>query len=113
MAAKIKKGDQVVVLTGKDKGRKGAVLKVLPTEGRVVVQGVNVVQRYTRPSRANPQGGIVTKEATIHVSNVAHVDSTKRGCECWRTDCGAAADETSRNEAAMLRMVLTSTLQLA
>ena len=75
MAAKIKKGDQVVVLTGKDKGRKGAVLKVLPTEGRVVVQGVNVVQRHTRPSQANPQGGIVTKEATIHVSNVAHVDS--------------------------------------
>ena len=75
MAAKIKKGDQVVVLTGKDKGRKGAVLKVLPTEGRVVVQGVNVVQRHTRPSQANPQGGIVTKEATIHVANVAHVDS--------------------------------------
>ncbi|MGN6421863.1 MAG: 50S ribosomal protein L24 [Asticcacaulis sp.] len=75
MAAKIKKGDQVVVLTGKDKGRKGAVLKVLPTEGRVVVQGVNVVQRHTRPSQANPQGGIITKEATIHVSNVAHVDS--------------------------------------
>ncbi|HWU50459.1 MAG TPA: 50S ribosomal protein L24 [Asticcacaulis sp.] len=75
MAAKIKKGDQVVVLTGKDKGRKGAVLKVLPTEDRVVVQGVNVVQRHTRPSQANPQGGIITKEATIHVSNVAHVDS--------------------------------------
>ena len=75
MAAKIKKGDQVVVLTGKDKGRKGAVLKVLPSEGRVVVQGVNVVQRHTRPSQANPQGGIITKEATIHVSNVAHVDS--------------------------------------
>lgn len=75
MAAKIKKGDQVVVLTGKDKGRKGTVLKVLPTENRVVVQGVNVVQRHTRPSQTNPQGGILTKEATIHVSNVAHVDA--------------------------------------
>jgi large subunit ribosomal protein L24 len=75
MAAKIKKGDNVVVLTGKDKGRRGTVLKVLPEEGRLVVQGVNMVQRHTRPSQGNPNGGIVNKEATIHVSNVAHVDS--------------------------------------
>jgi large subunit ribosomal protein L24 len=75
MAAKIKKGDNVVVLTGKDKGRRGIVLKVLPEEGRLVVQGVNMVQRHTRPSQGNPNGGIVNKEATIHVSNVAHVDS--------------------------------------
>ncbi len=75
MAAKIKKGDSVVVLTGKDKGRRGTVLKVLPTEDRLVVQGVNMVQRHTRPSQGNPNGGIVNKEATIHVSNVAHVDS--------------------------------------
>jgi large subunit ribosomal protein L24 len=75
MAAKIKKGDNVVVLTGKDKGRSGTVVKVLPENNRVVVQGVNMVQRHTRPSQTNPNGGIVNKEASLHVSNVAHVDS--------------------------------------
>jgi large subunit ribosomal protein L24 len=75
MAAKIKKGDDVIVLTGKDKGRTGKVLKVLPTDNRVVVQGIQMVQRHTRPSQANPQGGIVNKEASIHASNVALVDS--------------------------------------
>ena len=75
MSAKIKKGDNVVVLTGKDKGRSGTVLKVLPEDNRVVVQGINMVQRHTRPSQTNPNGGIVNKEASLHVSNVAHVDS--------------------------------------
>ena len=75
MAAKIKKGDRVVVLTGKDKGRQGAVLKVLPSEQRVVVQGLNMVQRHTRPSQGDPQGGIKNKEAPLHLSNVALVDS--------------------------------------
>ena len=75
MAAKIKKGDRVVVLTGKDKGRTGNVLRVLPTENRVVVEGVNMVQRHTRPSQADPQGGIKNKEAALHISNVAIVDS--------------------------------------
>jgi len=75
MAAKIKKGDQVMVLTGKDKGRQGSVLKVLPKDERVVVQGLNMVQRHTRPSQLDPQGGIKHKEASIHVSNVAVVDS--------------------------------------
>jgi large subunit ribosomal protein L24 len=75
MAAKIKKGDDVVVLTGKDKGRTGKVLRVIPSDNRVVVQGIQVVQRHTRPSAGNPQGGIVNKEASIHVSNVALVDS--------------------------------------
>ncbi len=75
MAAKIKKGDRVVVLTGKDKGRQGNVLRVLPKDGRVVVEGLNMVQRHTRPSQADPQGGIKNKEASIHVSNVAVVDS--------------------------------------
>jgi large subunit ribosomal protein L24 len=74
MAAKIKKGDRVVVLAGKDRGRQGNVLRVFPTESRLLVEGVNVVQRHTRPSQANPQGGIVNKEAPIHVSNVAYVD---------------------------------------
>jgi large subunit ribosomal protein L24 len=75
MAAKIKKGDQVVILTGKDKGRQGAVLQVLPKEQRVVVSGLNMVQRHTRPSQLDPQGGIKHKEASLHLSNVAVVDS--------------------------------------
>jgi len=75
MAAKIKKGDKIVVLTGKDKGRTGQVLKVLPTENRVVVQGINMVQRHTRPSQADPQGGIKNKEASLHLSNVAIADA--------------------------------------
>lgn len=75
MAAKIKKGDRVVVLAGKDKGRQGAVLKVLPKEERVVVEGLNMVQRHTKPSQGDPQGGIKNKEAPLHVSNVSLVDS--------------------------------------
>ena len=75
MAAKIKKGDRVQVLAGKDKGRQGNVLKVLPKEDRVVVEGLNMVQRHTRPTQSDPQGGIKNKEAAIHISNVAIVDS--------------------------------------
>ena len=75
MAAKIKKGDRVMVLTGKDKGRQGAVLKVMPKESRVVVEGLNMVQRHTRPTQSDPQGGIKHKEASLHLSNVAIVDS--------------------------------------
>ena len=74
MAAKIKKGDKVVVLTGKDKGRSGTVTRVMPKEGRVVVGGINMVMRHTKPSQGDPQGGIKHKEAALHVSNVAHVD---------------------------------------
>ena len=75
MSAKIRKGDQVVVLTGKDKGRKGSVTKVFPKEQRVLVAGINMVQRHTRPSQGDPQGGIKNKEAPLHLSNVAVVDS--------------------------------------
>jgi large subunit ribosomal protein L24 len=75
MAAKIKKGDRVVVLAGKDKGKQGAVTQVLPKENRVLVQGVNLVQRHTKATQADPQGGIKSKEAALHVSNVAIVDS--------------------------------------
>ncbi|MFO1037985.1 MAG: 50S ribosomal protein L24 [Geminicoccaceae bacterium] len=74
MAAKVKKGDKVVVLAGRDKGRQGEVLKVLPTENRVVVQGVAVAKRHTKPSARQPEGGIVNKEAAIDLSNVAHID---------------------------------------
>jgi len=74
MAAKIKKGDRVVVLTGKDKGRQGQVLRVTPKDSRVVVAGINMVKRHTRPSQGDPQGGIKNKEASLHISNVAFVD---------------------------------------
>ena len=73
MAAKIKKGDRVIVLAGRDKGREGEVLKVLPKENRVVVSGVAMIKRHERPS-ARSQGGVVTREAAIAVSNVAHAD---------------------------------------
>jgi len=72
---KIKKGDNVIVLTGRDKGKTGAVVRALPTENKVVVQGVNVAKRHTRQS-ATTQGGIVEKEMPIHVSNVAFIDPT-------------------------------------
>jgi large subunit ribosomal protein L24 len=75
MAAKIKKGDRVVLLTGKDKGRTGNVTKVMPKDSRVLVSGLNMVQRHTRPSQGDPQGGIKHKEASVHVSNVAIVDA--------------------------------------
>lgn len=74
MAAKIKKGDHVIVLSGKDKGTKGEVTKVFPKENRVVVSGVGMVKRHTRPSQADPDGGIKMFEAPIHISNVAHMD---------------------------------------
>ena len=70
---RIKKGDRVVVTTGKDKGKQGEVLRVLRADDRLIVQGVNMVKRHTRPSAAS-SGGIVEKEASIHISNVAHID---------------------------------------
>ena len=73
MAAKIKKGDKVVVLTGKDKGRTGEVLNVLPAENRVVVQGINTVSRHTKQT-ASQEAGIYSKEASLHLSNVALAD---------------------------------------
>ncbi len=75
MAAKIKKGDRVMVLTGREKGKTGNVLRVLPKENRVLVDGVNMVKRHTRPTQADPQGGIKNKVAPLHLSNVAVVDS--------------------------------------
>lgn len=72
-AKKIKKGDKVVILTGKDRGAKGEVLKVLTEENRVIVQGVNMVTRHRKPSQLSG-GGIEKKEASIHVSNVAVAD---------------------------------------
>ncbi|NJL06889.1 MAG: 50S ribosomal protein L24 [Bacteroidales bacterium] len=73
MAAKIRKGDKVVVLTGRDKGRSGEVIEVRPTEGRALVRGVNVVKRHQRQTQSQ-QGGIISKEAPIQLSNLAVAD---------------------------------------
>ena len=70
----IKKGDTVIVLAGKDKGKKGNVQKVLVEDQRVIVEGINMVSKSTKPSAKNPQGGIVKQEAPIHVSNVSLID---------------------------------------
>ena len=74
MAQKIKKGDTVVILAGKDKGRTGEVTKVMPKDDKVVVSGINVHARHRKPSQLNPQGGIERKEAPLHVSKVAIAD---------------------------------------
>ena len=73
MAAKIKKGDKVVVIAGRDKGRAGEVLQVMPKEERALVRGVNVVKRHQRQTM-NQEGGIISKEAPIHLSNLAFAD---------------------------------------
>ena len=70
-AQKIKKGDRVVVLSGKDKGRTGEVVKAMPKEGKVIVSGVNVHARHRKPTQLNPQGGIERKEAPLNISKVA------------------------------------------
>ncbi|MFC0274147.1 50S ribosomal protein L24 [Metabacillus herbersteinensis] len=70
----VKKGDKVMVISGKDKGKQGEILASYPKKDRVLVEGVNVVKKHSKPSQANPQGGIVSKEAPIHVSNVMPLD---------------------------------------
>ncbi|VAV97781.1 LSU ribosomal protein L24p (L26e) [hydrothermal vent metagenome] len=70
---KIKKGDEVIVLTGKDKGKKGEIIRMIPAKSRAVVQGINLVKRHTRQTQTE-EGGIKTKEASIHVSNLALID---------------------------------------
>ena len=74
---KVRKDDDVVVISGRDKGKSGKILRVMPDENRVIVQGVNMVKRHTRPTQGKT-GGIVEKEASIHVSNVAHMDPKDR-----------------------------------
>jgi large subunit ribosomal protein L24 len=70
----VKTGDNVMVISGKDKGKKGRILAAYPKTGRVLVEGVNMVKKHTRPNASNPQGGIVTQEAPIHSSNVMIID---------------------------------------
>ncbi len=74
MRLKIKKNDNVIVIAGNEKGKTGKVLKVFPKKQRVIVEGVNIIKRHTRPSQKNPQGGIIKKEAPIHISNVMLLD---------------------------------------
>lgn len=70
----VKKGDKVRVISGKDKGKTGTILAAYPKENRVLVEGVNIVKKHSKPSQANPQGGINSQEAPIHVSNVMPID---------------------------------------
>jgi len=78
MSAKIKKGDRVIITTGRDKGKKGEVLKVFTKEDRALVSGVNMIKRHTRQTQRT-QGGIVNKESPIQLSNIAHVDPKSGG----------------------------------
>ncbi|MBB6447541.1 50S ribosomal protein L24 [Bacillus benzoevorans] len=70
----VKKGDKVMVISGKDKGKSGVILASFPKKDRVLVEGVNIVKKHSKPSQANPQGGIISQEAPIHVSNVMPID---------------------------------------
>ena len=70
----VKKGDKVMVITGKDKGKTGVILAAFPKKNRVLVEGVNIVKKHSKPSQVNPQGGIISQEAPIHVSNVMLID---------------------------------------
>ncbi|MEC2075501.1 50S ribosomal protein L24 [Metabacillus fastidiosus] len=70
----VKKGDKVMVISGKDKGKQGVILAAFPKQDRVLVEGVNIVKKHSKPSQVNPQGGIVSQEAPIHVSNVMPLD---------------------------------------
>lgn len=71
---KIKKNDTVMVIAGNDRGKTGKVLKVFPKESRLIVEGINIRKRHTKPTQKNPQGGILEKEAPIHISNVMIID---------------------------------------
>ncbi|GGI18141.1 MULTISPECIES: 50S ribosomal protein L24 [Bacillaceae] len=70
----VKKGDKVQVISGKDKGKQGVILAAFPKNNRVLVEGVNIIKKHSKPTQANPQGGIIEKEAPIHVSNVMALD---------------------------------------
>ena len=76
---KIQKGDMVKIISGNDKGKSGRVIKVFPDRDRIIVEGVNVVKKHSRPSQENPQGAILEKEMSIHVSNVMYLSGEKSG----------------------------------
>ena len=70
---KIHKGDMVKIISGNDRGKSGRVIKVFPDKDRIIVEGINVVKKHSRPSQENPQGGIIEKEAAVHISNIMYV----------------------------------------
>lgn len=76
---KLRVGDTVIVIAGSEKGKTGEVIQILRKEDKVIVEGVNMVTKHIKPSQADPEGGIVTREAPIHVSNVAYYDSKEKG----------------------------------
>lgn len=75
---RLRKGDEVIVISGKDKGKTGKILKVIPDQDRVIVEGVAVAKRHTKPSQVNPQGGIIDKEMPVHVSTVMAYDAKNK-----------------------------------
>ena len=98
MALHIKKGDTVKVISGNDKGSTGRVLRVDPSKGRVVVQGLNIARKHVRPSQKNPQGGRITKEKPIHISNVLPVNP--KGSGAGRVRYQTKADGSKKRVAA-------------
>ena len=74
---KLKKGDNVIVVSGKDKGKSGSILSIFPSKNKAIVKGINIVKKHARPTQDNPQGGIMEKEASIHISNIMLVVSGK------------------------------------
>jgi large subunit ribosomal protein L24 len=90
---KIRKNDTVMVVSGNARGKTGKVLKVYPDRERIIVEGVNIIKRHTRPNQKNPQGGIVQREETIHVSNVMLVDPKTN--EITRVGMKVVKDETT------------------
>ncbi len=89
----IKKNDQVVVISGNSRGKRGKILKVYPERSRVIVEGVNIIKRHTRPNQKNPQGGIIQREAPIHLSNVMLLDPKTN--EPTRVGTRVGKDETT------------------
>lgn len=96
---KVRKNDQVVVIAGNARGKRGKVLKVFPERSRVIVEGVNIIKRHTRPNQRNPQGGIVQREAPIHISNVMLVDPKTN--EPTRVGMKVVKDEGTRKQQRM------------
>jgi large subunit ribosomal protein L24 len=101
---KIRRNDQVVVIAGNARGKRGKVLKVFPETDRIIIEGVNIIKRHTRPNQKNPQGGIIQREAPVHVSNVMLLDPKTN--EPTRVGTKILKDETTGKK---LRMRVSRT----
>ena len=96
---KIKKGDTVQIIAGNEKGKNGRVIKIFPTKNKVVVEGINLVKKHSRPSQENPQGGILEKEAALHISNIMFIADGKpsrMGYTNPRRICPAKREQVER-----------------